>query len=194
MKEKNLPHKIMEQTAAVSFIITICSAVLYNIFKLSAILTLAVTGMTVCYHITMRLAVGYVVLRLIRKNINFENVWFSEKKFEQGLYRKLHVKEWKKRMPTYNPDDFSLKLHSPADIVQTMCISELTHEINIILSFVPLLFSAAFNSFYAFMITSVISALFDGCFVIMQRYNRPRMVKLSKKSRKVFPNVTPRLE
>ena len=39
-----------------------------------------------------------------------------------------------------------------------------------------------FNSFWVFLITSVAGALFDLMFVIMQRYNRPRVIRMAKRS------------
>jgi glycosyl-4,4'-diaponeurosporenoate acyltransferase len=39
----------------------------------------------------------------------------------------------------------------------------------------------AFGAFWVFLITSVLSALMDLLFAIMQRYNRPRILKLCRK-------------
>ena len=82
-------------------------------------------------------------------------------------------------MPSYNPEIFSNKKHTWDEIAQSMCQSELVHETNIILSFVPLIASIYFGSFCVFLITSVCGAVFDLLFVIMQRYNRPRIVKIA---------------
>ena len=45
-------------------------------------------------------------------------------------------------------------------------------------SFVPLLFSLAVGVLPVFLITSLIAAAFDMIFVIIQRYNRPRLLRL----------------
>lgn len=58
------------------------------------------------------------------------------------------------------------------------CQSETVHEVNMLLSFVPLLFSIWFGSLDVFLITSCGAALF----VIMQRYNRPRLMRLMRRS------------
>ena len=63
------------------------------------------------------------------------------------------------------------------------CQSELVHETNIILSFVPLAASLCFGSFWVFFITSLCSAVFDLLFVMMQRYNRPRIVSMILRQR-----------
>ena len=86
-------------------------------------------------------------------------------------------------MPTYNPDTFSNKTHTWDEIAQAMCQSELVHKTNIVLSFVPLVASVRFGAFSVFLITSICSAAFDLLFVIMQRYNRSRIVKMVLRNR-----------
>ena len=81
-------------------------------------------------------------------------------------------------MPTYNPEFYSTEKHSLEEIAMVTCQAEIVHELIIIFSFVPVLFTLWFDSFWVFMITSIISALIDTLFVIMQRYNRPRITKL----------------
>lgn len=81
-------------------------------------------------------------------------------------------------MPAYSPDTFSNKKHTWDEIAQAMCQSELVHETNIVLSFAPLVASVRFGAFSVFLITSICAAVLDLMFVIMQRYNRPRIVKM----------------
>ena len=66
-------------------------------------------------------------------------------------------------------------------MIHTTCVAEITHEIIILLSFAPLLVIPKFGAAPVFVITSLLAALFDGIFVIMQRYNRPRLLRLSRK-------------
>jgi hypothetical protein len=75
--------------------------------------------------------------------------------------------------------------HSWEEIVQAMCQAEIVHEVIAILSFLPLLGAIPFGAFFVFLVTSVLSALFDLSFVAMQRFNRPRIIKLMKKERSV---------
>lgn len=180
-KEKNISHKMIEQITMISMVMTICFTIIYNVYHISIALTFAITFGTTCYHFIMRLAVGLMASRILSEKINVENLWFQEKGFEADLYRRFNVKQWKERMPTYHPDDFSFRLHSVDEIIKTTCISEVSHEVNMIFSFVPLTFSIFFGSFMVFLITSVIAAFFDLCFVMMQRYNRPRLRKILKK-------------
>ena len=107
-----------------------------------------------------------------------------KQKLEEKLYKKLHVKKWKSKMPTYEPENFDLRIHTPEEIAGAMCQAELSHEVIVIFSFLPLLTVPAFGAFWVFLITSVLSAMMDLSFAIMQRYNRPRIMKLCKRRKK----------
>ena len=84
-------------------------------------------------------------------------------------------------MPTYDPSLFDQTQKSWDEIAQASCQAELVHETIILLSFVPIVFSIWFGALAVFVITSVLAALFDTVFVIMQRYNRPRIIRLIKR-------------
>lgn len=142
------------------------------------LLTFTITLGTIFYHFAMRLIVGFSVNARMQNHTDPDRKWFQQKKFEQKLYSLLHVKKWKQRMPSYDPSLFSAKDRSPREIVQAMCQAEIVHEIIIVLSFLPLCFSIWFGTFWVFFLTSLLSACFDLMFVIMQRYNRPRLKKI----------------
>lgn len=142
---------------------------------------LAITLGTCFYHLAMRLAVGYVML-LVPRRFNADSGWFAERAWEKKLYNRLRLKAWKGNIPTFNPEDFDMKLHTPAQIVQTMCVSELVHEIIVVLSFVPLLFALAVGALPVFLLTSLAAAGYDCIFVMLQRYNRPRMMALARRA------------
>ena len=145
----------------------------------SLCLTLAITFGTTFYHFAMRLAVGYLGLLLPKGLENAE--WFREQPWEKGLYRRLGVRRWKNRMPTFRPERFDLRSRTLPEIIHAACVSEITHEIIIPLSFLPLLAIPEFGAAPVFVIPSLLAALFDSIFVIMQRYNRPRLLRLSQK-------------
>ena len=52
-----------------------------------------------------------------------------------------------------------------------------------VLSFIPIFAAIPFGALGVFITTSVLAACYDGMFVIMQRYNRPRIVRLIEKRR-----------
>lgn len=153
--------------------------VLLLIFQLCSpagwLLSLLITCGTFLYHFLMRLAVGY----LIPNRFTGKEKWFRQRKWEPKLYEKLNVQAWKSRMPTFDPGSFDLSRHSLNEIICTICKSEVVHEAIILLSFLPLLAAIPFGEFPVFLLTSLFAAAVDALFVIMQRYNRPRLMALS---------------
>lgn len=160
---------------------TLLFTILYLLIKLPLFLTLAITFGTTAYHFVMRLIVGFVFNILLKNKADYSKRRYQIRPWEKKLYKKLKVKKWKKYMPTFVPELFDTNKHSLDEIAQAMCQAELVHETIIILSFAPLLFTIWFGDFWIFLITSILAAMFDLCFVIMQRYNRPRIIRLIKK-------------
>ena len=176
--------RTMKLITLLSVTATICFAVLYIYNKLPAFLSLAITFGTTGYHLGIRLIVGTLFNSFMKNRADYTKKWYQVKAWEQKLYAKLKVKKWKDKMPTYDTDIFDPSRHSWDEITQAGCQSELVHETDIVLSFVPIIFSIWFDSIAVFIITSVLGALFDLMFVIMQRYNRPRLLKLVNRSKR----------
>ena len=86
-------------------------------------------------------------------------------------------------MPTFHPDTFSPREHTWDQIAQAMCQSELVHETNIVMSFLPLLAARWVGAFLVFLVTSLLGAGFDLLLVMMQRYNRPRILRLAARQK-----------
>ncbi len=137
----------------------------------------AITALTIFYHFAMRLAVG----ALVPARQDPQARWFSVRPWEQRLYRWLRLKKWKKYIPTYDPGSFSLAEHSPRQILETMCRSEVVHEVIVVCSFLPILLSLFWGEFFVFLFTSIAAGLVDLVFVALQRYNRPRVQRLLEK-------------
>ncbi len=173
----------MKFVTVLSFVATIITTILFHFFHKDIYMTLAITFGTTFYHLGIRLFVGMLYNVGMRNHADYTKKWYQIRSWENRLYQILNVKAWKDKMPTYNPEFFSYKKHSWDEIAQVMCQSELVHETNMILSFVPLIASKWFGSFYVFLITSVCGAVFDFIFVIMQRYNRARVIKIVLRKR-----------
>lgn len=169
----------MKTVAAVTALATAVLAAVYHFFPCGWILSVAITTGTTFYHFAMRLLVGTIVPHCVK--CPMERRWFQQKTFEAELYRKLKVKQWKDHMPTYDPASFSLRDNPLEQIVYNSCVSEAVHAVIVLFSFVPLFFALFWGALPVFLITSVLSAAFDCCFVIMQRYNRPRLVRILEK-------------
>ena len=156
-------------------------AVLFVNFEADILFSLAITFGTIAYHFAMRLLVGGIVNMIMDNKADYNKKWYQLRPFEEKLYKKLKVKNWKKKMPTYEPELFDVKKHTFDEIAQAMCQAEVVHEVIAVLSFLPLFTVPVFGSFTVFLITSVLAACLDTSFVMMQRYNRPRIIKLIKK-------------
>ena len=182
MEKNNFPM-VMKTITAVTALAAAVLTIAYRSFSNDVVLSAAITAGTTFYHFAMRLVVGAIVPRCIKNPLSRR--WFAEKPFEARLYAFLRVKHWKDHMPTYDPASFSLQRNSLEQIVHNSCASEAVHEVIVLLSFIPLLFTFLWGTFPVFLITSVLAAAFDSCFIVMQRYNRPRLLRiLAKKEAK----------
>ena len=178
--KNNFPF-LIKTTAIVIVLLTLGLVVIYRIWHQEWILTAAISTGTTAYHFLMRLAVGYLVPRLTNYDFDYRHRWFQPRPWEPGFYKKLGIKSWKKHLPTYVPAQFSLEENSLHRIIQNMCGAEVVHETIMVFCFLPLLAVPVFGEFPVFFITSVLSALFDSLFVLAQRFNRPRLVKIYEK-------------
>jgi len=173
---KNYFPAVMKGTAAVSGGFTLAFCLIDSIHPQPWLFAAAITFGTICYHFSMRLLMGLVVPRLFAKADPAQK-WFQPRAFEDKLHRFLRIRKWKKYVPTYAPDTFSMDL-PPEQIARTMCISELVHSFIVLFSFLPLLLAIPFGEFPVFVITSFLAAGIDCLFILLQRYNRPRILRL----------------
>lgn len=170
--------KIVKGIAAFSLAATVILAISYKVTSSGILLPLAITSGTIAYHFVMRLMVGLAFHATMRNKADYRKRWYQVSKREMAVYEKLKVKQWKRRMPTYDPALFDPRLHTWEEIVQAMCQAELVHKTIAVLSFLPILAGIWFGEYPVFIVTSVLSAACDMVFVIMQRYNRQRVTKL----------------
>ncbi len=170
--------KGMKILAAVFVALTVTFSIVYQFYQNAFILAMGITFGTFAYHFLMRLAVGGVIGAIFKNRMDHTKWWFCPRAFEKKLYDILKVKRWKKYIPTYDPDTFSVERRSLEEIVMATCQSEIVHEVIVLLSFAPILFTIPFGEFYVFLCTSLAAAMIDCIFVILQRYNRPRLLKL----------------
>ncbi len=146
----------------------------------------SITFMTIFYHLAVRLLFGeWILIKIIPANPDYKIKYFdSDNKFERKLYDFLKLKKAISDAPTYSPDEFSKEKHSWGEIASATVRSEIVHTVNVFLSFVPLLFTLRFGSFPVFLITSLLAAGFDLYFVMLQRYNRPRLKRIAERFEK----------
>jgi len=172
---------IMKKTAVIALVLTLAFCLLYGVSNNSVIFSLAITSGTIAYHFIARLLVGWSINLLMKNQADYTKKWYQVSATEMKLYQRLKVKQWKNKMPTYDKDTFDISKHSWDEIIQATCQSELVHEINVVISFVPIIASVWFGAFWVFFITSTLSAVFDLLFVFMQRFNRARIMKINRR-------------
>ena len=115
---------------------------------------------------------------LSNRKFDLTSVGFRQLKFEPKLYKVLRVKKWKKFSITAKPNQFDLEQNSAESLLHNIAMAELAHRIIMVLSFVPLILIIPYGTPAVFIITSVCACLIDLKYVIIQRYNRPRVLKL----------------
>lgn len=171
----NIIHSIA--VTAVFGLLTLCLGAGYRQAGAGWLLSAAITFGTVFYHLAIRLMAG----ALIPTPKRTDGRWFQPRSFEPGLYRILQVRRWKNRLPTFLPEQFSLRQVGVRGVLQNSCKAELVHQVIMVLSFLPVLAIPRLGAAGVFWGTSLLSALADGCFVVIQRYNRPRLLRLARK-------------
>ena len=137
------------------------------------------------YHFAMRLLVGTVVNGIMKNKANYKNIWFREKRFENKLYKLMRVRKWKKYLPTYDVNTFDTSQKTVQDIAEATCQAEIVHEVIMLFSLLPIVTIPFLGGAVAMIITSILAMLFDSLFVILQRYNRPKLIKVMKRFNKI---------
>lgn len=174
---KSGPAIFIYLVIAAGLLISAVNFFIFYIIKIknSAVLWIGIVAFMLVYHLWLRIIMGNIT-KLFKLNYNMK--WFKEKSFEKTLYKLLKVKKWKKKALTYNPELFSLKNYSFHEIANTMTKAETDHWINELISLSSLLFAVLWGKFHIFLITCIAAMLFDMQFILIQRYNRPRILKL----------------
>lgn len=171
------PAIFMYCVIAVSLIISVvCFVIHYSDVSSNLLfLWIGITFFTIMYHLWGRIILGGISKLL---KIHYNMWWFKEKPFDKPISKLFKVRKWKDKALTYNPELFSLKNYTLTDVANTMCKAELDHLINVLLSLSTLLFALIWGELWIFALTAFLAILFDMQFVLIQRYNRPRIVKL----------------
>jgi len=71
-----------------------------------------------------------------------------------------------------------MKIRSLDEIANTTAKSEVDHWVNIIFSISTIFFSLIWWSFWVFLLSAFVAILFDMQFIVVQRYNRPKMIRV----------------
>ena len=185
--KKSGPAIFMYIVIAVGVLITLTCFTLYygNFFKNDIVLWIGVTAFTIIYHFWGRIILGNVTKLF---HIHYSQPWFRERKFEKKLYKLLRVQKWKDKVLTYNPELFDMKTRTLDEIANTMAKAETDHWVNELLSLTTLLFPLIWGEWWVFTLTAVVAMIFDAQFILVQRYNRPKAIRVIKHNAKKLDN------
>lgn len=178
------PLKIMKTASLVSFIALAIAVTLYHLSHYGVFKTLAVAAGTAFYHFFMRLVVGIYIDKVKQNRADITRSWYRIRPWETVFYQRIGVKNWKDKMPTSFPEYYDLRKHTPLELAQVTCQSEIIHEVNVLISAGALLGAVPFGMFPAFFLSSLAAGCFDMIFVMMQRYNRSRLMPLVERQRR----------
>lgn len=160
----------------------VCFVIHYaGFYESGAVLWTGIVSFMILYHFGLRIFMGEITKRFA---IDYNHFWFCEKRFEKTLYRLLHVRKWKDKVLTFDPASFDFQNRTLHQLATTMAKSELDHWINEVISVVSIFFSLIWGCFPAFFITAVAAMLFDAQFILVQRYNRPIVLRLMARREK----------
>ncbi len=165
--------KLVFCSAIVSLLLGCIFAAVYKIHSGGVWFSLSVTFFCTFYHIAMRLAVGAAANKM---KIQVKRIKLT--KAESTFYKKIGIKRWKSFMPTYDKALFDIKKRTLTELYINMSVSLKGHGVMAVLSFLPIFVSGRLGGFYAFLITSVLAALFDLALVCVQRYNLSRISRI----------------
>ena len=177
MKKPSFSAILMYCIIGVCALLCALGFILYytGIYKTDLTIWTGITCFTIIYHLLMRLIAGALSIHI---PVNHKQKWFREKKFEKKLYIFLRVKNWKSKALTFRPDLYDMKNRTLTQIADTTAKSELDHWINLGISLSTLCFAIFWGMLWIFALTAFLAMLFDSQFIVIQRYNRPRLVRL----------------
>ena len=171
------PALVMNAVIYISAILCVLCFTLYygEFYKSPIALWTGVVTLTVFYQLELRILLGKLNGYM---RVNYKQWLYRELPFERRLYEILKIRSWRGKVLTYNPELFTLHDHTMEEIANTMAKVELDHWANVVISISMLLFALAFGAFPIFLTVAIVAILFDGQFIIVQRYNRPRVIKV----------------
>jgi len=156
-------------------------------FSTAAILWSGIISFMIFYHFGLRILFGEITKHF---QINYRHKWFQQRPFEKKLYRFLKVRNWKDKVLTFDPKSYDFQNRTLDQLATTMSKSEVDHWINEIISLFSILFAFLWGLFPAFLLTAIAAMLFDAQFIVVQRYNRPIVLRLmARKMKKEQTNL-----
>lgn len=153
-------------------------------------ISLFMTALNTVFWTAFNFGVAFLVRCLPKRLFSFDRAFYREHRFEKHLYRFLRVNRWKGHLPEAGGlAGFSkrslantLTLQYVERFLMETCIAEVGHLAIGILGYCSVGFAWLLPDPYPYIPLFVVLATLDLfvqlLFVIIQRYNRPRLVRL----------------
>ena len=181
MKKRNLsgPAVFMYSAMALTALVSVVCFFIYYFYRCEndIILWAAIVSFMILYHFGLRILMGVITNKF---DINYSHPFYKSRNFEKSLYKFLKVRKWKDKVLTFEPDKYDFKNRTLDELATTMSKSELDHWINEIISVFSLVFIFVWGCAPAFIISAVLAMIFDAQFIVVQRYNRPIVLRLMR--------------
>ncbi len=186
MKNKTLLQVIIISAIInVSFIV---SAILFAIYDCTQpYVAIFITLFMFAYHADIRLLVG-LIISIFKKWINVDRDCFVISLKEYKRLDKLKIKKWKEHVLTLYKNQFVMQGNMSKERVETILKNninaEITHWVCFFVSFLAILFGYLLSpeEIWIYIATSIVcSLLLDLPFILIQRYNRYRLLKIKNK-------------
>lgn len=179
-KNNNTPIYMISIMLIVAVTMLLCYYI-HFLTKISFFLYISIISLTIVAHFLVMYISAPIVFMIFRKKFNYNSFWFRPKKFEKVIFDKIRIKHWKTKVPVYNKNEYSLQSHSSEEIIMNMCHAEIVHEVIILTSYLPILMAFFISHYGILVVTSFFFSCFHLMFVLIQRYNRPRVIRLCEK-------------
>lgn len=168
---------------SVILFVTILSAIFFYLYysgisQNDIVLWVGIVSFMILFHFGGRIFMGEMTKKL---KINYNHPFYKQRKFEKKLYKILRVRKWKDKVLTFEPEMYDFQNRTLPQLATTMAKSELDHWINEIISIISIFFTLIWGCFPAFFISAVLAMIFDAQFIIVQRYNRPIVLRLMQR-------------
>lgn len=163
----------------------------YQSFTFVSYITIILT----IFWLSVNIFIPWIVRFIVPNELfNENNFLFKERKFESSFYRKIKVTKWKNKLPDAGKLIHFQRDSLPQDIdenyinrfIKECCIAELGHLAVGIIGFASLFFvflipgDKKLEHLLIFLLLAVMDFFIQMLFIIIQRYNRPRLIKLRK--------------
>ncbi len=182
-KRKYATPIIMVIIMIMSIIGTILSAYMYIQKHMQFALYISIVLGTIALHFLIMYISAPLVFLIFRKKFNYNSFWFIPKKFENNLYKIIKVQKWKTKVSTYDSNEYSLKTHSEEEIIMNMCHAEIVHEVIFVASYLPIIGGIFISHWTILVLTSFVFSCCHLIFVAIQRYNRPKIIRLYERKK-----------